>query len=93
MTIPTVDLKISDEAIHESLEGPEAQPLIITKDGKPFAALVPLPETDLETATLSLDPGFLAIIERSRRRLEEEGGIPLEEMERRFREEPPGSKP
>ena len=84
MTVQKVDIKLSGEAIQACLEGPEARPLLITKDGKPYAAIVPLPDIDMESAALSLDPGFVEIIERSRRSLKEHGGIPQEEIEAEF---------
>lgn len=60
------------------------EPLIITVDGKPVAALVPIENADLETVTLSTHPQFLALIERSRARQKVEGGISSEEMRRRL---------
>ena len=60
------------------------EPLILTRDGKPIAALVPIENADLETVTLSTDPKFLAIIERSRSRQRGEGGISSEELRRRL---------
>ena len=59
-------------------------PLILTVDGKPVAALVPIENADLETVTLSTSPRFLALIERSRARHKDEGGISTEEMRRRL---------
>jgi hypothetical protein len=40
---------------------------------------------DWETISLSDNPKFLAILERSRKRLREEGGISPDEMRRRSR--------
>ena len=56
--------------------------VVVTKAGGPVAVLVPLENADLETVTLSQDPRFLALIERSRRRYREEGGRTLAEVER-----------
>jgi hypothetical protein len=58
--------------------------LIITFRGVSLAALVPLDNVDYETVALSTDPGFIELLERSRKRLREEGGIPLEEIWREF---------
>ena len=60
------------------------EPLLITINGKPVAALVPIENADLETVTLSTPPQFLALIERSRARQNVEGGISSEDMRRRL---------
>ncbi len=60
------------------------EPVILTAGGKPVAALVPIENADLETVTLSTNPEFLALIERSRARQKAEGGIPSKEMRRRL---------
>ena len=59
-------------------------PVILTIGGKPVAALVAIENADLETVTLSTHPQFLALIERSRKRRQAEGGISAEEMRRRL---------
>ncbi len=58
------------------------EPVILTVDGKPVAALVPIHNADVETVTLSTHTQFLALIERSRVRQKTEGGISREEMRR-----------
>jgi prevent-host-death family protein len=60
------------------------RPVVVTRKGRPVAALVPIENADLETISLSTNPKFLAIIERSRQRMKTEGGIPMEEMRRRL---------
>jgi len=60
------------------------EPVIITVNGKPIAALVPVQNADLETVTLSTHPRFLDLIERSRARQKAGGGISSEEMRRRL---------
>lgn len=55
-------------------------PVILTVDGRPVAALVPIENADLETVTLSTHPRFIALIERSRVRQKSEGGISSEKM-------------
>ena len=84
------------EAVEEGGDEPEArsslatyadqvakEPVIITVNGKPVAALVAIDNADLETVSLSTNPEFLALIERSRACQEAEGGISSEEMRRR----------
>ena len=60
------------------------EPVIITKQGKPVAALVSITNADIETATMSNNPKFIALIERSRTRQKKEGGISSEKMRRRL---------
>ena len=60
------------------------EPLVVTSDGQPVAALVPIQNTDMETVALSTNREFLDLIERSRARVRAEGGIPSAEMRRRF---------
>jgi hypothetical protein len=49
-------------------------PVIITKEGKPLAALISLINADMETISQSNNPKFIALIERSRTRQKKEGG-------------------
>jgi hypothetical protein len=58
--------------------------VILTEEGKPVAALMPIDDADLETSSLSTHPGFIALIKRSRARHQAEGGISSEEMRRRL---------
>jgi len=60
------------------------EPVVVTSDGKPVAALLSIDDIDLETVSLSTNPDFLAIIEHSRARLRAEGGISSQEMRRRL---------
>ena len=60
------------------------EPVIVTRKGKPIAALVSLENADLETVALSTNRKFLALIERSRTRHRTEGGISSNEMRRRL---------
>ena len=59
-------------------------PVIVTSQGRPVAALVPIENTDLETVSLSTNAQFIDLIKRSRASVRAEGGIPSEEMRRRF---------
>ena len=60
------------------------EPMIVTVEGKPVAALVAIGNADLETVTLSTHPQFLALIERSRVRQKSEGGFSSKELRRRL---------
>lgn len=58
--------------------------VIVTNEGRPVAALVPIENADLETVSLSTNREFLDLIERSRSSVVAEGGISADEMRRRF---------
>lgn len=60
------------------------EPLVVTADGRPVAALMGIANADLETVSLSTNPRFIELIERSRERQEREGGISSAEMRRRL---------
>jgi antitoxin (DNA-binding transcriptional repressor) of toxin-antitoxin stability system len=68
----------------EYTAGINQEPVIITSNGKPIAALLPIENADLETVSLSTNPKFLELIERSRVRHRTEGGISSEEMRHRL---------
>jgi prevent-host-death family protein len=59
-------------------------PVILTVRGRPVAALVPVNGVDLEALALSTNPDFLDLIEASRRRQRDEGGIPEAQVRRRL---------
>ncbi len=61
------------------------EPVIVTVNGKPVAALVAIENADLETVSLSTNAAFLALIERSRARHRAEGGLSGDEVRRRLR--------
>ena len=63
-------------------------PLVVTDHGRPVAALLAMPNTDRETASLSANPKFLALIERSRKKAAQKGGIPSAEIRKRLRVRP-----
>lgn len=62
--------------------------VVITRRGKPVAALVSVEGIDLESLALSTNPQFLSLIERSRSRHQREGGISSEEMRERLGHRP-----
>ena len=60
------------------------EPVILTIRGKPVAALVPIENADAETVSLSTNPHFLALIERSRTRLKVEKGYSSQQIRNRL---------
>ena len=57
-------------------------PVIVTRKGKPFAALKALSGHDWEWVALANNPKFLALIEESRNSLAKHGGITLDALRR-----------
>ncbi|MCK4485635.1 MAG: type II toxin-antitoxin system prevent-host-death family antitoxin [Desulfobacterales bacterium] len=79
-----VEIEDAKDSLRNYAQRVKDHPIVITDHGRPVAALLPLDNTDIETATLSTNPKFLALIERSRRRQTTEGGISSQEMRKRL---------
>ena len=80
----TIEMTQATDPLAEYAQDVDKEPVIVTVDGRPVAALVPIEKADSETVTLSTHPQFLALIERSRARQRIEGGISAQEMHRRL---------
>ncbi len=80
----TIEMAKATASLAEYAQDVNKEPVILTKKGRPVAALVSIENADLETVTLSNHPKFLALIERSRMRQKSEGGISGVEMRRRL---------
>jgi hypothetical protein len=82
----TLELSEATGSLAEYARDIGSEPLVLTVDGSPVAALVSVEQADLETISLSTNPRFIALIERSRARQRAEGGISTEEMRRRLQQ-------
>ncbi len=80
----TIDKAQATQSLAAYAEHTEDFPIIVTDHGQPIAALLSVPNADLETVSLSTDPRFLSLISRSRQRQAREGGVSSEEMRRRL---------
>jgi hypothetical protein len=60
------------------------EPVALLHQGRPVAVFLPVRNADLETVSLSFNPEFLAIIERSRASYSEKGGSSSEELRKEF---------
>ena len=85
----TIERIEATESLAAYSEHTEDLPIVITDHGLPVAALMSIPNADLETVSLSTNPRFLSLISRSRTRQEKEGGLTAEEMRRRLMASPP----
>lgn len=80
----TIEIKKAVFPLSDYTKKVKKEPVIITHEGKPLAALISISNADIETVSLSNNPKFLALIERARARHKAEGGISIEEMRRRL---------
>ena len=80
----TIEISEATKSLGAYTAGLKSSTLLLTRRGKPVAALVGLRNVDWETISLSSNPRFRAIIARSRRRAREEGTISHAEMKRRL---------
>ena len=81
----TVEMTKAKSSLADYAKEVTKEPVIVTVKGKPVAALVGIKNADKETVSLSNNPQFLALIERSRKRQRTKGGISTEEMRHRLR--------
>ena len=80
----TIDIAKATGPLRDYAESARGETVVVTRRGKPVAALISVDEFDYESLSLSTNPTFIDIIARSRARLEKEGGIPAVEMRRRL---------
>jgi prevent-host-death family protein len=74
--------------LNESQEGP----VVVTRNGKAVAVLVAVTDDDeLERLVLAHSPKFQALLDKSRRQIEETGGIPHDVFWRQVKAETRGN--
>lgn len=69
-----VEIAEANATLAEYTSSLSEEPVIITSNGQPIAALVTLENVNFETIALSSNPKFIELIERSRARRRAEGG-------------------
>jgi prevent-host-death family protein len=84
--VKTIELAEATSPLADYIDGVQSEPLVITDHGTPTAVILPLFGTDLESVSLSTNPEFIALIERSRARSQTDGAISSTEMRRRVLE-------
>jgi prevent-host-death family protein len=80
----TIEMKEATAPLSEYAEVAAAETVVVTRQGQPVAAVVSLADVDFETLSLSTNPDFMAIIERSRARCPPGSGVSSDEMRRRL---------
>ncbi|MGH2360155.1 MAG: type II toxin-antitoxin system Phd/YefM family antitoxin [bacterium] len=64
------------------------EPVVVTRRGRPVAALMPLSKEDWEDLVVGNHPAFMKLLKRSRSRYKPGNGVPLGEIRRKY-----GTKP
>lgn len=75
-----VPVEQSDLTLPQVADLAQEGPVILTRNGKPFAAVRNLSRSDWESISLVENPRFRALIEESRRSFERHGGTRIEEL-------------
>jgi len=75
-----VELEKTDLTAAELAKLAQKEPVILTRKGKPLAAVKDLSGSDWESISLANNQRFLDLIEASRRSYQERGGKTLEEV-------------
>ena len=73
-------VEIENANLREVADLARSGTVILTRDGKPLAAVKDLSQSDWESVSLAANPRFRDLIEQSRRSYREEGGIGLEDL-------------
>jgi len=84
MSVRTVDIADAIQTLAEYTRQLDGGTIVVTSGAQPLAAVVPMEDADPESLSLSMDPQFMEIIQRSRARGEREGGVAADEVERKF---------
>ncbi|NEQ67807.1 MAG: hypothetical protein F6K21_20320 [Symploca sp. SIO2D2] len=79
-----IDIAQASATVADYTSNLTEEPVIISNDGQPITALITLENIDMETISLSTNPKFIALIERSRARRRSEGGISNSQMRYRL---------
>ena len=77
--VPVVDAKAR---LSSYLDQCERESIVITKNGRPKALLIPAPEDEdeLERLLLAYSPRFWKLLEEAAQRIRKSGGIPHDEF-------------
>jgi antitoxin (DNA-binding transcriptional repressor) of toxin-antitoxin stability system len=78
----SIEVTHANNSLGQSVRDLAGEPLVVTEDGVPVAALVPIAELDLESLSLGGNPRFLAIIEEARAQCRQGFGLSTEDVRR-----------
>jgi prevent-host-death family protein len=79
-----IDLKDASAPLSEYALKLTDEPLVLTQNGEPLAAVISLKTSDWETVSLGANADFINLLKESSERLRREGGISTTEMRKRL---------
>lgn len=80
----TVEIKDARDGLGEYAAHLGDDPVVVTDHGRPVAALVSVGNADMETVSLSTNPKFIELIQRSRAHHAAQGGVSSADMRARL---------
>jgi PHD/YefM family antitoxin component YafN of YafNO toxin-antitoxin module len=80
--IKTIELSTASQPLADYAEDFRDKTVVLTLNGRAFAAVVSLKELDLESSSLSENPEFMKIIEQAREEFATGKRVSLAEMKR-----------
>jgi antitoxin (DNA-binding transcriptional repressor) of toxin-antitoxin stability system len=80
----TMEIPSGQKQLREAVRLGEEETIVLTRRGKPVAAVIPMRGVDAETLRLGTSQKFLTILRRSFRQLDRGRTISLAEMKRRI---------
>ena len=83
-----VEIEAATASLSEYTRRMRREPVVVTRRGRPIAALMPLSEADWEDLVVGNHPAFMKLMKRSRVRYKPGTGVPLAEIRREY-----GTKP
>lgn len=88
-----VEMADATRPLSDYAKAAQRGPVIVTRRGRPIAAVVALDDQDWEDLKVSTSPEFAAIIARSEARYRAEGGVSLASLRARPTNGQSGRKP
>jgi antitoxin (DNA-binding transcriptional repressor) of toxin-antitoxin stability system len=80
----TMEVPSGQKQLQDTIRRGEEETIVLTRRGKPVAAVVPMKGVDAESVRLSTSKKFLSILRRSFRQLDSDRGISLAAMKKRM---------
>ncbi len=78
----TIEITKASKPLSDYAKGLDNEILVITSNEKPIAAMVSLENVDMESLSLSTNPEFMEIIEKSRKEFKSGKKLSLDEIKR-----------